>query len=118
MNVWARVISMPEPGLAYLDAGKRDVPYDAGLPEVQLLRRIGSDDKVISISLASHELFAVNDQHSFVRIPSDSPLRVGDVVRLGLSHPCTAFDKWSLIPVIDDATAKTPVVVDFVRTYF
>jgi D-serine deaminase-like pyridoxal phosphate-dependent protein len=118
MNVWARVISMPEPGLAYLDAGKRDVPYDAGLPEVQLLRRIGSDDKVISISLASHELFAVNDQHSFVRIPRDSPLRVGDVVRLGLSHPCTAFDKWSLIPVIDDATAKTPVVVDFVRTYF
>jgi D-serine deaminase-like pyridoxal phosphate-dependent protein len=118
MNVWARVISLPELGLAYLDAGKRDVPYDAGLPEVQSLRRTSSDGTVITTPLEGHELFAVNDQHSFVRIPHDSPLRVGDVVRLGLSHPCTAFDKWSLIPVVDDASASIPVVVDLVRTYF
>ncbi len=118
MNVWARVISMPEPGLAYLDAGKRDVPYDEGLPEVQVLRRVASDGTVTSLPLFGHEIFATNDQHSFVRTPSDSPLLVGDVVRLGLSHPCTAFDKWSLIPVIDDASAALPVVVDFVRTYF
>jgi len=118
MNAWARVISIPEPGIAYLDAGKRDVPYDVGLPEVQLLRRVRSDGTAISLPLVDHELFATNDQHSFVRIPADSPLRVGDVVRLGLSHPCTAFDKWSLIPVLDDASAKTPIVVDFVRTYF
>jgi D-serine deaminase-like pyridoxal phosphate-dependent protein len=51
-------------------------------------------------------------------VPDDSPLRVGDVVRLGLSHPCTAFDKWSLIPVLDDASAESPVVIDLVRTYF
>jgi D-serine deaminase-like pyridoxal phosphate-dependent protein len=118
MNVWARVISMPEPGVAYLDAGKRDVPFDEGLPEVQLLRRVTSDGTVISLPLVDHELFATNDQHAFVRIPADSPLKVGDVVRLGLSHPCTAFDKWSLIPVLEDAAATTPVVVDFVRTYF
>ncbi len=118
MHVWARVISMPEPGLAYLDAGKRDVPYDEGLPEVQLVRRVVSDGTVMSLPLVDHELFATNDQHSFVRIPADSPLRVGDLVRLGLSHPCTAFDKWSLIPVIDDSSATTPLVVDFVRTYF
>lgn len=118
MNVWARVISMPESGLAYLDAGKRDVPYDQGLPEVQLIRRVTSDGAVTSLPLVDHELFATNDQHSFVRIPNNSPLRVGDVVRLGLSHPCTAFDKWSLIPVLDDASAETPVVLDFIRTYF
>jgi D-serine deaminase-like pyridoxal phosphate-dependent protein len=118
MNVWARVISMPEPGLAYLDAGKRDVPYDEGLPEVQLLRRVASDGTVMSLPLVDHELFATNDQHSFVRVPADSPLKVGDLVRLGLSHPCTAFDKWSLIPMLDNASATTPIVVDFVRTYF
>ena len=65
-----------------------------------------------------HVQFATNDQHSYVRVPPDSPLKVGDVVRLGLSHPCTAFDKWSLIPVLDDASAETPVVIDLVRTYF
>jgi len=118
MNLWARVISMPEPGLAYLDAGKRDVPYDEGLPEVQLLRRVASDGTVISLPLVDHELFATNDQHSFVCVPAESPLHVGDLVRLGLSHPCTAFDKWSLIPVLDSASATTPIVIDFVRTYF
>ena len=73
---------------------------------------IGSEE------LVANELFATNDQHAHVRVPAGSPLRVGDVVRLGLSHPCTAFDKWSLIPVLDDASAETPVVIDLVRTYF
>jgi D-serine deaminase-like pyridoxal phosphate-dependent protein len=118
MNVWARVVSMPEPGLAYLDAGKRDVPYDEGFPEVQLLRRVAHDGSITSVPLADHDLFAVNDQHSFVSVPVDSPLRVGDVVRLGVSHPCTGFDKWSLIPVLDDASSGSPILVDLVRTYF
>jgi D-serine deaminase-like pyridoxal phosphate-dependent protein len=58
---------------------------------------------------------AVNDQHAFLR---DSAVEVGDVVRLGLSHPCTAFDKWTLVPVLDDADAAAPRVVDLVRTFF
>jgi D-serine deaminase-like pyridoxal phosphate-dependent protein len=118
MHVWARVISMPEPGIAYLDAGKRDLPVDEGLPELQVIRRTGPDGATTSQELVGHELFATNDQHAHVRVPAGSPLRVGDVVRLGLSHPCTAFDKWSLIPVLDDASAETPVVVDLVRTHF
>jgi D-serine deaminase-like pyridoxal phosphate-dependent protein len=118
MHVWTRVISMPEPGIAYLDAGKRDLPFDEGLPELQLVRTVQTDGTVQSVRLAGHELFATNDQHSHVRLPDDSPLRVGDVVRLGLSHPCTAFDKWSLIPVVDDASAERPAVVDLIRTYF
>ena len=118
MNVWARVISMPEPGIAFLDAGKRDVPYDQGLPEIQSLRRIELDGSVVTRPLSGHELFETNDQHSFVRVPPDSPLQIGDVVRLGLAHPCTAFDKWALIPVVDDASAKIPRVVDLLRTYF
>src|SRR6266508_4538581 len=61
----------------------------------------------------------LNDQHGYLRFdPSRTTVRVGDVLRLGLSHPCTAFDKWSLMPVVDDADAADPVVVDLVRTYF
>ena len=118
MHVWARVISIPEGGIAYLDAGKRDLPFDEGLPELQLARRSDPAGRTSVLSLTGHELFATNDQHAFVRLPTDSPLRVGDVVRLGLSHPCTAFDKWSLIPVIDSSSAECPVVVDLIRTYF
>jgi D-serine deaminase-like pyridoxal phosphate-dependent protein len=118
LHVWSRVVSMAEPGLAHLDAGKRDFPFDEGLPEVQLLRRVGPDGSVVEQELTRHRIVASNDQHAHVRIPDGSPVHLGDVVRLGISHPCTAFDKWSLIPVIDDSSAPVPVVVDLLRTHF
>lgn len=118
LHVWSRVISIPEPEIAYLDAGKRDLPFDEGLPEVQLLRRREPDGSVSSTPLVGHEVFSTNDQHAHVRVPVDSPLRVGDVVRLGISHPCTLFDKWALIPVLDDSTSADPVVLDLLRTHF
>jgi D-serine deaminase-like pyridoxal phosphate-dependent protein len=117
MHVWSRVLSTPEPGLALLDAGKRDLPYDIALPVVQQVCRI-SDGGMTTTPVAGCTVFALNDQHAFVRTPEESPLAVGDVVRLGLSHPCAAFDRWSLIPVIDDSDIPNPVVVDMVRTHF
>jgi D-serine deaminase-like pyridoxal phosphate-dependent protein len=119
MHAWARVVSRPEPGLALLDAGKRDVPFDEGLPEPQLMAdALGAPAR----PLTGAQVTAVNDQHSFLRLDpsgSGSGLRVGHVVRLGLSHPCTAFDKWQWIPVFagDDSDAD-PVVLDLVRTFF
>ncbi|MBW0103231.1 alanine racemase [Pseudonocardia sp. KRD291] len=111
MHAWARVVSTPEPGLALLDAGKRDVPFDEGLPEPQLLAdALGSP----AVALTG-EITAVNDQHAFLR--TDAAVRVGQVVRLGLSHPCTAFDKWQWIPVVEPG-GDDPVVTDLVRTYF
>jgi len=98
MHGWARVLSRPEPDLAMLDGGKRDFPYDEGMPVTPL---------------GTVERF--NDQHAYLR--SDR-VEVGQVLRLGLSHPCTAFDKWRLIPMLDDADAADPTVVDLVRTYF
>jgi D-serine deaminase-like pyridoxal phosphate-dependent protein len=116
LHGWARVISAPEPGLVLLDAGKRDLPFDEGLPEVQAIRRGGTGP---SIPLVGASVSALNDQHAFVRLSTDAgPVLVGDLLRLGISHPCTAFDKWGLLPVLDDATAEQPVAVDFVRTVF
>jgi len=112
---WVRVVSRPEPGLALCDAGKRDLPFDEGLPVVQAVRRGSSGP---SEEIAGCEVTALNDQHTFVRFPEAADLRVGDVLRLGLSHPCTTFDKWGLLPVVDDALAPQPVLVDWVRTVF
>ena len=113
---WGRVLSRPEPDLALLDAGKRDLPFDEGLPEVQAVRAQGTGP---TTALHGARVTALNDQHTFVRLePEAQHVAVGDVLRLGLSHPCTAFDKWQLVPVVDDAHAEQPVVVDLVRTCF
>jgi len=57
---------------------------------------------------------ALNDQHAYMKLEAGEELRVGDLVGCGISHPCTAFDKWRLIPVVDDDYG----VVDAVLTYF
>lgn len=117
MYGWARVVSQPEPGLALLDAGKRDLPFDEGLPEPQLIGPVlgGAMEPLPGAAITS-----VNDQHSFMTFdPETTAVRPGDVVRLGLSHPCTAFDKWTIIPVLADSTPGTEqTVVDLIHTFF
>ncbi|WP_010525524.1 alanine racemase [Nesterenkonia sp. F] len=116
MHCWARVVSQPEPGLAILDAGKRDVPVDEGLPAPQLIGpRLGGP----MTELRDAAITAVNDQHCFLVVDPDQEISPGDVVRLGLSHPCTALDKWQLLPVLDDADSPQDArVVSTVRTCF
>jgi D-serine deaminase-like pyridoxal phosphate-dependent protein len=106
-RAWAQVISTPEPELALLTGGKRDVPYDIEMPIPELLRRNGS------IEPFRGQVTKLNDQHAFLR--PGSPVEVGDWVGLGLSHPCTTFDKWSLLPVLGP---DGETVVDLIRTYF
>ncbi|TNM67001.1 amino acid deaminase [Streptomyces sp. NP160] len=118
LHGWARVISRPEPGLALLDAGKRDLPFDEGLPVAQAVRR-GGRGPVEPLPRGEVTTTALNDQHAFLRLAAGAGgLAVGDVVRLGLSHPCTAFDRWGLLPVLDDARADEPRVVGLLRTVF
>ena len=56
----------------------------------------------------------LNDQHAYARVDPGLTIDVGDRVRCGLSHPCTAFDKWRHIPVLDDDDR----VIDAVATFF
>jgi D-serine deaminase-like pyridoxal phosphate-dependent protein len=116
---WSRVLSRPEPGLAILDAGKRDLPFDEGLPVAQRIH--GHPGLGRSSALVGAEVSAMNDQHLFLRLAAGTTgtdLPVGTVVRFGISHPCTAFDKWRVIPVVDDADADDPRIVDLVETWF
>ncbi|WP_328528286.1 alanine racemase [Nocardioides sp. NBC_00368] len=108
IEVWAQVVSAPEDGLVIVGMGRRDVPYDNGMPIPLTVRRSGFGG---AEELAG-TVEKLGDQHAFLR--TDAGLRPGDLVSFGISHPCTAFDKWRLIPVVDlDYT-----VTDLVRTYF
>jgi D-serine dehydratase len=110
-EVWGAVLSTPEPGLALLGFGKRDVPYDLDLPVPRYVKR-GREAPRAFAHAAS--IFAVNDQHAYLRLDAAEDVRVGDLVGCGISHPCTAFDKWRLIPLVDDGYQ----VIDAVMTYF
>ncbi|MGH3321092.1 MAG: alanine racemase [Streptosporangiaceae bacterium] len=110
LELWARVLSRPEPGLAYLDAGRRDVAFDEGMPIPLTIRTRGGDER------AARDLTVtkLNDQHAFVRVDASTELTPGDLVRLGISHPCTTFDKWRVIPMLDDDDR----IVDIAHTFF
>lgn len=112
---WATVVSRPEPGLVLVDGGKRDFPYDEGLPVPQAIRRFGEPT---TTPFPDAVATAMNDQHTFVRVPDSAVVEVGDVIRFGLSHPCTTFDKWRALPVVDDVQAETPHVIGLLETTF
>ncbi len=80
LEVWARILSVPEPDLAIAAAGKRDVGTDLGLPAI--LGCAGPDGRPGEI--ADLCLADVNDQHAYVRRRGGGPLggalRVGDAV--------------------------------------
>lgn len=113
IHVWSQVLSRPQQDLVILDSGRRDLPFDLDLPVVLSAGRAGTP-----VTVTGAEVLRLNDQHCFVRIAADAELAVGDVVKLGLSHPCTAFDKWRAIAVIDSADLPEPRVTDVALTYF
>jgi D-serine deaminase-like pyridoxal phosphate-dependent protein len=112
LEIWGVVLSTPEPGLAILSFGNRDVSYDLGLPMPLLITREAREPWPLPSGACS--ITRLNDQHAYMSLASDIDIRVGDLVGCGLSHPCTAFDKWRLIPVVDDDYR----VVNAVLTYF
>ena len=111
MELWAHVLSRPEPELALFGFGKRDVPFDIDLPSPVVIRHRSGGTVDVNGGL---EIGSLNDQHAYARVRADLVLEPGDAVGFGISHPCTAFDKWRVIPVLDDDDA----VIDAIATYF
>ncbi|GGX57623.1 amino acid deaminase [Streptomyces minutiscleroticus] len=108
-RLWTQVVSRPCARQAFANAGKRDAAYDLDLPEAQVVRRGDAERPATGIAVT-----ALSDQHAWLGTDPEADLEVGDWLGLGLSHPCTSFDKWELIPVAEaDGT-----VVDYVRTFF
>ena len=50
------------------------------------------------------------DQHAFL---SGGGPRPGDLMAFGISHPCTTFDRWRLIHVVDDGWTSLGAVPTF-----
>ena len=135
VELWTQVVSAPEPGRAYVALGKRDTSFDAGMPVPLRLRRarrgrdaaVGAGNGAAAAAASAEaawsepvgirgavELTRMDDQHGYLETPEGFDVRPGDLVCLGVSHPCTTFDRWRSILVVDDDDR----IVDVVRTYF
>jgi D-serine dehydratase len=113
IEVWAYVQSRPEPGKCLLTMGRRDVGTDAHNPVPELWFRPGLHNAPVAIP-GDNIVTGLNDQHTHMAIDPSSPLKVGDMVSFGVSHPCTTFDKWQLLYEVDDDYA----IVAGIRTFF
>lgn len=100
LEVWAPVLSMPEPGLALVGAGKRDLSTDWDVPPVLAIR--GQDGVRRKVHDGDLTATNVNDQHTYLAMAPGLRLAVGDLVAMGVRHPCTGMDRWKWLPLIDD----------------
>ena len=105
IEVWSQVISSPESGFGVLNLGKRDIGCDLHNP-IPFAKYAGKVEKFTGT------IEKLNDQHGFMR--SEDNFAVSELIGLGISHPCTTFDKWKLIPLVNDDYD----VVDLIHTFF
>jgi D-serine dehydratase len=113
LEVWSQVLSTPEPGLVILSAGRRDFGQEAGNPVALAHVRRGTAE-LRSLAEAGWQMTGVSDQHAHMTVPAGHGVEVGDLVALGPSHPCTTFDKWRVLYLVDDDYNVTETIA----TYF
>jgi D-serine dehydratase len=116
LEVLSAVQSCPEPGLALVTMGRRDVSYDIEMPVP--IWRASLGDSATRAAPEHWKISALNDQHGYLRYDPSRPIdehpRVGMIVGCGISHPCTTFDKWRWMPVVDEGYR----VIDAVSLHF
>ncbi|ARV19928.1 D-threonine aldolase [Curvibacter sp. AEP1-3] len=109
LEVWTMVQSVPEAGLALLSGGRRDLSYDLEMPIPVRWALKGS--RQANETPADWTVTALNDHHAYLRYDPNGPAPVvGDRVALGISHPCTTFDKWRWLPLVNEDFSITDAI--------
>jgi D-serine dehydratase len=112
LQVWGHVLSLPEPGRLICGVGKRDVGNDIDMPK--LIGWARSGDEAPRPIADGFVVKALNDQHAYIDGPVDHGFQVGDLLGFGVSHPCTTFDKWRALLLVNERYEVTGLI----RTYF
>jgi D-serine dehydratase len=112
LELWALVQSLQDPGTAIMMMGVRDLPFDLDYPVP--LRQYRDAALLRKVEAAGYAVVNSNDQHCYMRYPDGADVRVGDLFAFGISHPCTAFDKWDVLYRVDEAFT----VIGALKTFF
>ena len=103
--------SIPEPTRAIVGIGRRDASFDVLMPVPKLIRRKGSNTFEPATGMSTHTM---NDQHLYLNLAEGASVALGDLISFGIAHPCTTFDKWRNMVVVD----KNYTIIDIIDTYF
>jgi D-serine deaminase-like pyridoxal phosphate-dependent protein len=98
IEAWAVVLSVPEPDVAVVGLGKRDAPFDITPPRAVAWREAAGSPRERPLAA---DVLRLNDQHITIALREGNGPDVGDLVRFAVSHPCGAFDRWRVIPLVD-----------------
>jgi D-serine deaminase-like pyridoxal phosphate-dependent protein len=99
----ARVVSVPRPGEAILDAGTKALSSD---------RAAWLTGHGLILEAPEATIVSLNEEHAVVRGISDSALTVGDLVQVIPNHVCSVVNLFSSLAVVRDGTLtdRWPVV--------
>ena len=60
------------------------------------------------------KIYKLNDQHAFIKFNSKFNLKVGDLLKFGVSHPCITIDNWNTLYMINNRN----IITEAVKTIF
>ncbi|ASS76156.1 hypothetical protein CIG75_15210 [Tumebacillus algifaecis] len=101
LRVLTRVVARPEAGRIVIDAGAKTLALDKGAHGREGLVGYGL---IVGQELAVIE--RLSEEHGVVRIPENSPIRVGDVLEIIPNHSCPVVNLTDELIVLDDFGAR------------
>ena len=112
LELWALVQALQDPGTAILTMGIRDLPYDLGYPFPLRQYRDGAPWGGWRTPASRSSTRTTSTATCATRPAPTSGSAI--CFAFGISHPCTAFDKWDVLYRVDEEFN----VIGAVKTFF
>lgn len=103
LRVFTRVVSRPAPDRLVIDAGAKTLALDRGAHGSDALSGYG-----LVVGHPNAVIERLSEEHGVVKVPADSPIRVGDVLEIIPNHSCPVANLTDELFVLD-ATGNTAV---------
>jgi len=106
LEIWAAVLSKPEPGRVIAGFGRRDVPSDASF----VTPTAAASNGVVRAVKAGVKVARLMDQHAIIEA-GDAEVEVADLIGCSIDNEFRpSFATWRQVPVVDDEYSVVEVL--------
>jgi D-serine deaminase-like pyridoxal phosphate-dependent protein len=106
LSVATTVVSRPTAGRAVIDAGSKTFGLDRGAHSRSLLKDFGR------LEDADGALVRLSEEHGVLDIPDDSPIAIGDRLRIVPNHVCSVSNLGRRFHGVRGRTVETIISID------